>query len=408
MKTSAPIPSPVMSLVDDEFYKPIKIERYEFGDDNETFHAYRAKDLIKISSSLEASMKPEDYPVPYHDNQRLIVACGLGVDTFGMLVAMKRRGVRPDLIHWADTGSEHLHTLLSFNYLQAWCKTNDFPPIVIVRRLAPRAGHRGLIEQVWNLKTLPSPSYFRNHSCSISWKLVPQRKYDAMLPWLWSTDVTPKNAIGFDSDEVDNGNRRHFKSAKEAVGFDAEEFTDRKSGSKNGSYVASDPSDKEGNAKYETWFPLAEYEINRQGCVELIRDEGLPVPGKSSCTMCPIKEKCEVDRDKSLGGTRIYAAIEERNQANDPNTKAKLFIKGKGKSAEEFAAMDDDGKEKVGLYPDPMEELPIHDAGRKTYTPPKNSLVALGRVKFDQMKARKASEKIMKMLANIRDFSTAS
>ena len=44
-------------------------------------------------------------PLP-HPDCPLVVAYGLGVDSTAMLIEFVRRGIRPDLILFADTGGE--------------------------------------------------------------------------------------------------------------------------------------------------------------------------------------------------------------------------------------------------------------------------------------------------------------
>lgn len=39
-----------------------------------------------------------------------------------------------------------------------WLERVGFPPLAIVRRRCPKAGHRSLYEQMWNCETLPSPA----------------------------------------------------------------------------------------------------------------------------------------------------------------------------------------------------------------------------------------------------------
>jgi hypothetical protein len=40
----------------------------------------------------------------------------------------------------------------------------------------------------------------------------------------------------------------------------------------------------------ENRFPLLEYEIDRKGCIEIIKSHGLPVPMKSGCWFCPFQQ----------------------------------------------------------------------------------------------------------------------
>ncbi|MCP4783351.1 MAG: hypothetical protein GY903_01085 [Fuerstiella sp.] len=300
--------------VDPSLYRDLEIEEYQVGPHT----LWRAGNLQpvamrgptgRVSKQLEASIQPKDYPRPTHNRQRLVVACGMGVDSFAMLVAMKKRGIRPDAIHWADTGSERKHTYQAFNTLQKWCQKNGFPPMVIVRRFAPKAGHRSLFEQSWNNEQLPSAAFHVNHSCSQSWKLQPQRNWDSQCQWLWNEE-NPTTAIGFDADEV-SGRR----GVKEAVGFDAEEVGGRRSGGTRYETKGT----KEEDAKYDTWFPLVDYGLNRQQCVDLIRAEGLPVPGKSACFMCPYAKQCEIDDMKRTGELSAATGLEQRFEAAQQN-----------------------------------------------------------------------------------------
>ena len=41
-------------------------------------------------------------------------------------------------------------------------------------------------------------------------------------------------------------------------------------------------------------YPLIDHNINRQGCVEIIKAHGLPVPPKSGCFFCPFQKASEI------------------------------------------------------------------------------------------------------------------
>lgn len=45
------------------------------------------------------------------------------------------------------------------------------------------------------------------------------------------------------------------------------------------------------NDGIENRFPLLEWEVDRQGCVEIIKAHGLPVPIKSGCFVCPFQQR---------------------------------------------------------------------------------------------------------------------
>ena len=251
----------------------MKVESYTVGDRP----LWRAADLKQITPSLEASIHPRDYPRPDHDRPRLVVACGMGVDSWAMLIEMANRGIRPDVIQWADTGSERRHTYRAVTVLQRWLESVGFPPLVIVRRRCPKAGHRSLYEQAWNTEQLPSPAFHRNHSCSIEWKLKPQRRWQEMLGWLWPATT----AIGFDAEEMPT--RRG--AATEAVGYEATE-----TGRRALRYAVDNDED------FVQWYPLVDWDMDRQACLDIIHAAGLPSPGKSACFMCPVSKACELQQ----------------------------------------------------------------------------------------------------------------
>lgn len=256
-------------------YAPVTLEQYTVGGHTLTRVAGLVKIKAKRFNGLEANIQPNDYPLPAHDREPLVACCGVGTDSLGYLIAMRDRGIRPDVVQWADTGTERAHTYEYVNVLITWLEKNDFPPLLIVRKVCPKAGHRSLFEQLWNTEQLPSPAFMRNHSCSAKWKIEPQRDYHRFVPWLRDASI---NAIGFSAEETN----RRAAGVTEAIGFSAEE-TKRKS------YQAKD------DAGYVTWYPLQEWNITRQDCVDLIEKEGLPQPSKSACFLCPMSKRQELD-----------------------------------------------------------------------------------------------------------------
>ena len=47
------------------------------------------------------------------------------------------------------------------------------------------------------------------------------------------------------------------------------------------------------NDGIENRFPLLEWEIDRKGCVDIIKNHGLPVPMKSGCFICPFQKRSQ-------------------------------------------------------------------------------------------------------------------
>ena len=186
----------------------------------------------------------------------IAVSYGGGTNSTAMLVGMKERGIVPDVITFADTGGEKPHTYSHIFHMQYFLQINEFPPITIVR--VGGAGE-SLEANCLRRKALPSVAYgFK--TCSQRWKLQPQEKYFNSLPSakaVWAEGLKITRAIGFDADEPQR----------------AREFDD---------------------PKFENWYPLLEWDWGRDECIEAIKREGLPLPGKSSCFYCPSSKITEI------------------------------------------------------------------------------------------------------------------
>jgi len=204
----------------------------------------------------------------------LVVSYGAGVDSTAMLVAMWRRGIRPDLILFADTGAEKPETYAYLAVMNAWLASVGFPLITVVRYRPKRAKYRTLEGKCLANETLPSLA-FGKHSCSLVFKVEPQNQFlrswaPALQAWAGGTRVL--KAIGYDSGEQDC--RRRTKADK-AVKAKA---------------AKGDPD----AARFTYWYPLQDWGIDRVGCLLLIAGVGLPVPMKSACFFCPASKKSEI------------------------------------------------------------------------------------------------------------------
>ena len=63
----------------------------------------------------------------------IIVAYGAGTNSTALLVGLHERGIRPDLICFADTGGERPETYAYLDVLDEWLKKVGFPLLVRVR-----------------------------------------------------------------------------------------------------------------------------------------------------------------------------------------------------------------------------------------------------------------------------------
>ena len=192
------------------------------------------------------------------------VSCGIGVNSIAMLVGLKNRGERVDAVVFADTGSEHPETYAYIPILRAWLKKVGFPDLTIVKNASPIAGDASLYDECHRKSVLPSPAY-GGKSCSLKWKVEPQRKWvNRWAPALevWARGGYVWNLIGYDNgpNEIKRAQRGQLVWPK----------------------------------GHWNRYPLQEWDWDRAACVRAIEAEGLPVPRKSACFMCPNAKKFEV------------------------------------------------------------------------------------------------------------------
>lgn len=204
----------------------------------------------------------------------LVVAYGGGVDSTAMLVAMYRRGIRPDLILFADTGAEKPETYMYLGIMDKWLASVGFPAITTVQYQPTRAKYNTLEGKCLQNETLPSLA-FGKHSCSIVFKADPQDKHVAR--WqpavdAWASGLRVRKAIGYDNGDQDC--RRRAKADKAVAKKEAQ-----------GALSA---------LRHDYWYPLQEWGIDRVECLNLIAGAGLPTPMKSACYFCPASKKSEI------------------------------------------------------------------------------------------------------------------
>lgn len=188
----------------------------------------------------------------------LMVAYGGGVNSSAMLVEMSRRGHRPDAILFADTGGERPETYAAVRKVSDWCVAHGFPAIETVSYVSKKRGDETLEGICLRTKSLPSIA-FGFKSCSEKYKIRPQDRWLRNWPaaaQAWSEGLKVIKAIGYDAGEV-----RRAKTRTES--------------------------------KFAFWYPLVEWGIYREDCVEICKSEGLPT-AKSSCFFCPSMRKHEV------------------------------------------------------------------------------------------------------------------
>lgn len=200
------------------------------------------------------------------NRQIMGVAYGKGVDSTAILVGLHNLGIRPDFIIHADVGSEKAATYAYTPIIDAWLEKVGFPPITNVRYEPKKSPYTSMEGNMTMNCTLPPPAFNTMHSCTVKWKIVPQKRYheqDRACVEAWARGEPIVKLIGYDASE---GKR---------VG-------------KNGT------KEKEPH-RYSNHYPLIHWwGWDREECSARIAEAGLPVPVKSSCFFCPNMKEYEL------------------------------------------------------------------------------------------------------------------
>lgn len=232
-------------------------------------------------------------------NRVSTVCWGAGWDSTAMLIEMQRRGIRPDLITFADVGAEKPGTYEFIPVFQEWLRDHDFPEATIctyeplaatttryraaVLDVADRLGIQLSEQQVARLsriygnlvanETLPGIA-FGMKSCSIKWKVEaqePPRLMAAPLLAAWHAGERVSKLIGFDATE----DHRTFGDGK-------------------GMQIGTAAGVPKYGDRYDVAYPLREWGLDRAACGRIITAAGLPLPPKSACFFCPAMKDLEI------------------------------------------------------------------------------------------------------------------
>lgn len=204
----------------------------------------------------------------------LVVCYGAGRDSTAVLVGLWQRGIRPDLILFADVGAERQSTYDYLPIINQWLRSVDFPEITVVRYQPKDFKHwppyHTIEENILTNCALASIAY-GFHKCSAKWKIAPQsaflKKWQPALD-CWATGGKVRKAIGFDASP------RELKRSQGCSTYAVQE---------------------EETERFDLWFPLQEWGWDLAECIRQIGQAGLPIPSKSSCYFCTAMKPKEVD-----------------------------------------------------------------------------------------------------------------
>lgn len=185
----------------------------------------------------------------------------------GMLVEMRRLGIVPDLILFADTGGELPETIAYAELvLRPWLRLVGFPDLIVVRYRPKHGRYTTLEENCLTLRVLPSLAYGKK-ACSAKWKIQPQQKFEAQWPpalQAWAAGGRIEKWIGYDASPKDMRRGHDLRDDK----------------------------------RYRYHYPLRVWGWDRGRCIRAIWEDAdlvriatlagmSPVPRKSACWFCP-------------------------------------------------------------------------------------------------------------------------
>lgn len=190
-----------------------------------------------------------------------VLSYGGGLNSFGLALAAHARGERPDLILFADTGSERPETYAHLDVVLApWLRSVGWPALTVVRWIRQDGTFTPLDRYYLNRRELPSAAY-GFAGCSDKFKRQPIDRFVAKHP-----NVIAALARG--------------ETIERWLGYDAGEAH------RLGRNV---------DAGGHHWrAPLVEWDLDRDDCRALVAASGLPSPGKSACFCCPHNRPSEV------------------------------------------------------------------------------------------------------------------
>lgn len=240
----------------------------------------------------------------------LVVSFGGGTNSAAMLIEMARRGVRPDLILFADTGGELPETMAFVAAFSDWLLDHGMPPVVTVSD-----GRTTLEREVREANTLPS-LVFGFRSCSDKYKVRPQERY--LKKWQPALDAWASGG-----------------KVVKLIGYDAGE-----------SHRIANYDDK----RFVVAYPLVEWGWRRKECVAVVEAAGFR-PAKSACFFCPASKRGEVLRLAKTHPDLFARAVEMERNASAATT-----VKGLGRNWgwEDLVAADEAQMKLFDDLPDPV------------------------------------------------------
>lgn len=220
----------------------------------------------------------------------IVIAYGGGTNSTALLIECAKRNIPVALTLFADTGGEKPHTYKYLKMFSKWCVQHGLPEITTVQQVNQHGTYITLEQLCLNKHMLPSLAYgFK--TCSQKHKRHPQDKFLNNHPQtkaVWKTGAKVIKMLGYDA-----GEERRAQMTEDN--------------------------------KYIYKYPLIEWDMGREECIDTIVDAGLDVPGKSACFFCPASR---LDEIKAL--KEFYPELYQRALEMEANADLKS-VKGLGR-----------------------------------------------------------------------------
>ena len=213
-----------------------------------------------------------------------ILNFGAGVNSTALVIEMVNKKLPLDYVIFADTGCELPETYNHITRMKEWFKTKNINFVITSSKY-----NCTIYDYFFNKRTIPFRKF---RDCTDKFKKIPITKFISQFKKEGVIQY-----IGISSDE------------KHRIRFS--------------------------NKKWITFeYPLVEWNIDRKKCIEIIKKEGLEIPVKSGCFMCPF-QPFESWKNLLNFHPELYKKsreIEEQNRSYPKNT---LTWKGTLKQYEE-------------------------------------------------------------------------
>lgn len=213
---------------------------------------------------------------------------GLGTNSTALAIEATRRGIIFDLVVAADTGDERQHSYRYSKLFSKWLVRGGQPPITWVKWIRKDGSFVPLSQFSLRTRTLPSKAYGLS-GCTSKWKQQPidgYLRHNAQAVKAHQAGELIERWIGYDADEPERSVRMLDKDPQPV------RQKTRKIVKPDGTIERIKEVIK---IPWWKWMcPLVDWDMGREECIESIKAAGLPLPGKSSCVMCPSTKKHEI------------------------------------------------------------------------------------------------------------------